>query len=484
MTFSTDALAEGFRVSNEFIAGGSSQVYRAVHMETGTDVALKLLLPASNPARLVRELRCIESLSHPGIVSCIASGVIGASPYLATQWVDGTRLSDLLRSSGERAADDSLALFEQLASALQAGHDQGVVHGDVTPTNILITENNRLVLIDYGIGRHENSATVTAHDQLAGTPRYLAPEVIRGSEPSPASDQYAAAVLLVEMLTGRWPFEDTDSVATVLHYQLNVSPTPLLERLPNLEPQIEQAVLTALDKNPEKRHASMNEFAHALRNRAPAEIVTKVLAANSHNSNRSAKAQYILGGISTLALSGALWWFATSPSVSDANSVQPSVSAIDCNLFPNPDFETAVTLKDNFFPDENDLGRITVIPGAGVNKSNGLRIGLENEYGLYGRMLPVLPGKAYNFAATINRIGMVHDHHMRVIWLDAKWQGIEGSEIVKPLGGVDDGIVILKSALAPDSARYAVATFYKDGSKGVLLVDDVVFSPATDTSCE
>lgn len=257
----------GYQLSSLVDRGGASTVYRAVDVDHGDeDVAIKVLSPGSDPDRLRREVLILTSLDHAGVVPYLdAGGFDDGTLFIVSPWLDGRTLHRLLADEGPPATDRALAMAVEIACTLDAVHAAGVVHRDLTPRNIMVDADDEVTLIDFGLSRSEHDATITAGADLAGTPRYLAPEVIEGATPDHRADQYSAAVVLYELFTGRWPFPDGGTVATALHHQLHSAPIPLLEVDPDADPAVDATLQRALAKRPDDRFASMADLALALR---------------------------------------------------------------------------------------------------------------------------------------------------------------------------------------------------------------------------
>lgn len=265
MSFSDAARRIGFEVTGPPIRGGSGVVRRATDVTTGKQVAIKALSPGFDLERLEREAKILARIDHPNVARLQGFEIIDGTAALIVDWVDGEPLSKLLEQNGHLGVKRSIEIFEQLANALDAVHRAGVTHRDISPSNIMVGPEDHVTVIDFGLGRGTETATVTIDGTVTGTPRYMAPELVDGSGATPASDQYSAAVLLHEMITGSWPFPETSSVAGALHHQMNSTPRPLDEINPLLGAGLTDAVLTALAKDPAQRMPSLQAFVTALR---------------------------------------------------------------------------------------------------------------------------------------------------------------------------------------------------------------------------
>ncbi|SDS17507.1 serine/threonine-protein kinase [Paraoerskovia marina] len=201
----------GYRVESRLGAGAMGSVYRATD-GGGRSVALKVLhshvdadTSAQGRERLRREAAALRRLDHPAVAAILDVELEGADAFIVTELVEGISLEDEIRDGGPLGPDDLLALAEELAEALRAVHAAGVVHRDLKPSNVLVTDEGP-VLIDFGIAHGLDDARMTSSGLVMGTPGYLAPELLSGSEPGTESDWWGWAALLAYAATGRAPF--------------------------------------------------------------------------------------------------------------------------------------------------------------------------------------------------------------------------------------------------------------------------------------
>lgn len=467
--FEQQAIAAGFEIIAPPVHGGSACVYRAKHLVSGKLVALKVLNPWQDALRVYREAKALKSLQHPNIVQFHDVGEFPDSPFLATQWIEGQSLKDISKSNSTSIDDVQilrvLCIARQIADALQHAHDHGVIHGDLGPANILVSESDHVTIIDFGIGRVNDDSTVTALGDLAGTPRYLAPEVIRGSSPTHASDQYALALLIYEMLTGRWPFDQSPTAATSLHHQLYSLPTPLIEVVPEVPVHIDRAINKALSKRPDSRHDCMTTFINQLtkQRRESSSYVRKIQLASS------------AALLTALCVSG--WWLITTDQQSQtAHAEEPA-----CNLFNNAQFNNE--LEQNFYRDANNDLMAARVQREGVNTSPVLKLGDSDIYGMYGVIIEIEPNQRYRFEADLWFVDYVHKTHLSIVWLDSSWQEINDVEYTYEVADKVDDRYVVTDVVAPGIARYAVPTVFKDASTGVVFADNLLFAPI-DGNCE
>src|ERR687896_1209462 len=251
--------------------GGMATIWRAVDEQLDREVAVKLLRPqfSADPgfaARFKQEARAAGGLSHPNIVGVYDYGTDGpdGEQYIVMELVDGSDLSAILRDRGSLATMDAVRVAIGVASALEVAHRKGIVHRDVKPGNILITDGGDVKVTDFGIARAVSEASMTVTGTTLGSVHYFSPEQARGDEVTGASDVYALGIVMFETLTGRRPFEG-DSAAAVALKRLNEdAPTPSSIGRP-LPPGLEAIVMHALEREPDDRFPDAGALAEALR---------------------------------------------------------------------------------------------------------------------------------------------------------------------------------------------------------------------------
>jgi eukaryotic-like serine/threonine-protein kinase len=251
--------------------GGMATIWRAVDEQLDREVAVKLLRPqfSADPgfaARFKQEARSAGGLSHPNIVGVYDYGTDGADgdQYIVMELIDGSDLSAILRDRGSLSVTDAVRVAIGVASALEVAHRKGIVHRDVKPGNVLITDGGDVKVTDFGIARAVSEASMTVTGTTLGSVHYFSPEQARGDEVTGASDVYALAIVLFEMLTGRRPFEG-DSAAAVALKRLNEdAPTPTAIGHP-VPPGLEAILMRALSRDAGARFPDAGAFAEALR---------------------------------------------------------------------------------------------------------------------------------------------------------------------------------------------------------------------------
>jgi YVTN family beta-propeller protein len=264
----------GYRIEALLGRGGMSVVYRAEHLRLKRKVALKLLAPelgedAHFRERFLRESELAASLDHPHIVPIYDAGELDGQLYIAMRYVAGGDLRNALKE-GPLDPGRTLALLAQVADALDAAHEAGLVHRDVKPGNVLLDSREHCYLSDFGLTKQVSSQSgFTATGQLVGTIDYVAPEVIEGKELAASADLYSLGCLLFACLAGEAPFHRGSEFA-VLWAHVNEPPPKLSERRPEVPAELEAVVAKALAKAPERRYASGRELIEAARRALPA----------------------------------------------------------------------------------------------------------------------------------------------------------------------------------------------------------------------
>lgn len=257
-----------YEVESELGRGGMSVVYRAKQATLDRMVALKVMhesfgLDSDYAARFRQEAITVARLEHPGIVPVYDAGQDGASLYLAMRLVPGETLAKLVQDFGPMPLDRAVVVLGQVAEALDYAHAQGVIHRDIKPGNVLVEPGFRANLADFGIARTGGTERLTRFGTLAGTPDYLAPEVISGAQATSASDRYAFGIVAYEILSGIVPFTGETDVA-VLFGHVNEPIPPISKLRPELPAYVDLALRSMLAKAPQDRFVTASAFVAAL----------------------------------------------------------------------------------------------------------------------------------------------------------------------------------------------------------------------------
>ena len=251
-------------------SGGMAKVYLARDEVLGRAVALKVLRDqyAENEEfveRFRREAQAAASLSHPNIVATYDRGRSeDGSYYIVMEYVPGGTLKDRIVRDGPMDPDLATELAAQIASALGAAHDRGVVHRDVKPQNVLLTHSGDPKVADFGIARAASEASISGTSMILGTVSYMSPEQALGGAVGPRSDLYSLGVVLHEMLAGRVPFEAETPIAVSMKH-VNEPVPPIREANPGVPEDLNAIRAKLLSKSPEDRYANASEVLEDLR---------------------------------------------------------------------------------------------------------------------------------------------------------------------------------------------------------------------------
>jgi len=308
LPFETRKFGE-FELTGWIGAGGMGQVYRAVHAELGCEQALKMLPPervtdAQAMSRFKREIRAIGQLNHPSILTVYDAGQVDGTPYLAMELIDGRSLSEIVRDARREGrnvdVDEACRLIADVADGIQHAHENGVLHRDIKPGNLMMDSQGRVRILDLGLAKIVDTAQtsrisglavdetddavsnltdeqLTAGQQILGTPDYMSPEQIASiNQVDARSDVYSLAATLYYLLTGQTVF--TGSGSSLLSKAIAVLQTPApraSEKRSDLPEGLDDAIAKALSKNPDERPQTAAEFAAILRPYAtPTELPT------------------------------------------------------------------------------------------------------------------------------------------------------------------------------------------------------------------
>jgi uncharacterized protein YjdB len=263
-----------FEIGHELGRGGMAAVFLAHELSLHRDVAIKVMSPGllmgeGMIERFRREAITIAHLNHPNIVSVYSVRAAEGLHFFVMRCIQGRSLEQVIKDAGKLPIPIVRSILHQVGSALAYAHRFKVVHRDIKPANILIDEDGNAVVTDFGIAKAAEGPTHTHTGFMVGTPAYMSPEQCAGGEVSGASDQYSLGVVAYEMITGVPPF--TGSTYSVIQAHVEQEPQPLTEHIKDCPPELEQAVLRMLAKNPQDRWGGMNLALSALGAAALAE---------------------------------------------------------------------------------------------------------------------------------------------------------------------------------------------------------------------
>ena len=264
-----DVVADRYELEELVGAGGMSSVFRAHDRVLERAVAVKVLherlgTDSDVVARFGREAKLVAGLAHPNIVAVIDRGQHEGRPFIVFEYIAGENLKQLAAREGPLPPARAIELAIAVAHGLDFAHEQGFVHRDVKPQNVLLNGRGEVKVTDFGIARPlaaQGSETQTG--TVLGTCDYISPEQAQGRQVGERSDVYSLGIVLYELLTGEMPFTGENFVAVAMQH-INVPPPPLRSKRPELSPRLEAAVAKALAKDPADRFATMSAFAEEL----------------------------------------------------------------------------------------------------------------------------------------------------------------------------------------------------------------------------
>jgi eukaryotic-like serine/threonine-protein kinase len=255
--------ANRYRVDQVIGRGGMGVVYKATDTQLDEVVAIKTLpgdVMQRSPEdleRFKREIRLARKITHRNVLRTYDYGEAEGVYFISMEFVRGYTLSELLaEASGRQMAPRvAMGISRQICRGLQAAHEQGIIHRDIKPQNVLIDAKGEVKLMDFGIARMtEAKDAMTQAGLIVGTPHYMSPEQVQAKQLDPRSDVYSVGVLIYEMLAGRRPFEST-ALTGVLTAHITEIPKPLVELRPEIGETVSAIVMRCLAKDPKARYA-------------------------------------------------------------------------------------------------------------------------------------------------------------------------------------------------------------------------------------
>ena len=252
-----------YRVLGRLGVGGMATVYLAEDSSLGRKVALKVMAEryaedGEFVERFRREAQAAARLNHPNIIAVYDRGEADGRPYIAMEYLQGRTLKQVIQKEGPLPPERAIALAMQVLAGLRYAHEHGVVHRDVKPHNVLVGDDGRIKVTDFGIA-HAGDPQMTEVGSIVGTAQYLSPEQARGRSVGPQTDVYSLGVVLYEMLAGRVPFEGDSSVAIAMQH-VSDEPPPLRSLVPQVPESLAMVVAHSMLKQPEQRYGSADEF--------------------------------------------------------------------------------------------------------------------------------------------------------------------------------------------------------------------------------
>jgi beta-lactam-binding protein with PASTA domain/tRNA A-37 threonylcarbamoyl transferase component Bud32 len=256
-----------YRVLSRLGSGGMAEVYCAQDLQLGRKVALKILYrrfaeDGEFVERFRREASSAAGLQHQNVVAVYDRGEYDGTYYIAMEYLEGRSLKTIIQQEAPLDPDRAIDLIIQVLRAARFAHRRGIIHRDLKPQNVIVDADDRAKVTDFGIAR-AGASDMTQTGSIMGTAQYLSPEQAQGHAVSAASDIYSIGIILYEMLTGRVPFEG-ESAVTIALKQVNERPTPPSAYNAAVTPELEEAVMRALEKDPARRYPDADAFIAAL----------------------------------------------------------------------------------------------------------------------------------------------------------------------------------------------------------------------------
>lgn len=262
-------LSNRYLLQEQIGAGGMAVIYKAADLQTEKTVAVKVLREeyakdAEFVARFDREAKAMQRVRHANIVEVYAVGRDSGVPYIVMEYVDGPTLKEILRMRGKLPIKQSVQIMLCLCEAIQTAHDNGVIHRDLKPHNILVASDGSVKITDFGIAKFVGSSTMTmASENVLGSVHYIAPEQASGGETDEKTDVYSLGITMYELLTGNLPFDgDTTVSVAIKHIQQSV-PSPQRKN-PDISHSLAACVMKACAKDPNIRYQTPGDFARDL----------------------------------------------------------------------------------------------------------------------------------------------------------------------------------------------------------------------------
>jgi len=326
-------LGERYELGAMIGTGGMADVYLAQDVRLNRQVAIKILRSdlARDPSfvtRFNKEALSVAALNHPGIVSVYDSGredsPSGAMPYIVMEYVEGKTLREIVNKGERFALNRAVEITEGILIALQYSHKNGIIHRDIKPGNIMITDNGDVKVMDFGIARAlaDTGATMTSTWNIIGTAQYLSPEQATGTQADARSDLYSVGCLLYELLAGRPPFTGDTPVA-IAYQHVSAPLVPITEIQESLDPALNAFFSIALAKDANERYQSANAMLKDLKKLIKGEGITTQIP----KQIRKEKARNRIAALSIalILLVGGVSYFIFNPNQSAVTRVLPNV---------------------------------------------------------------------------------------------------------------------------------------------------------------
>jgi serine/threonine protein kinase len=257
-----------YEIEREYGRGGMAAVFKALDVSLRRPIALKVMLPGASTGgavadRLRREARRAAALDHPNIVPIYQVGEAGGVHYIVMKFIEGLSLDAIIDRQGALPITVVVAVLRAVASALGYAHERGTVHRDIKSSNILIDQEGRVYVSDFGLARAAEDSKVTPSGAVVGTPQFMSPEQCAGGEVGPQGDQYSLGIVGFHMLAGEAPFE-ASSVLAVVQHQYFTPPPDLRDVRADVPPELLAVISKLIAKNPAHRYTNTSDLVTTL----------------------------------------------------------------------------------------------------------------------------------------------------------------------------------------------------------------------------
>ena len=390
-----DTIVDGrYRILDRLGSGGMADVYRAEDLELRRQVALKFLHLrfAEDPEfveRFRREATSAAGLQHPNIVGIFDRGDWDGTPYIAMEYVRGRTLKEIIREHGAIEPRLAANLTIQILTATAFAHRHGIVHRDLKPHNVLVDDEGRAKVIDFGIAR-AGASDMTETGSIMGTAQYLSPEQAQGHPVDERSDLYSIGVVLYELLTGIVPF-DHESPVTIALKHVSEAPVPPMQVNPAVPPALDAVAMRALRKEPGARYQTADEFIGALQSALSGRVVSETATVLEEEDERSwrsiAIAALILLAIAAIALGA---YLLTRSDTKPVPNVVGKKSSTAAQLLQNEGFEVdVVPIQSDKVEEDRVAGQK---PGPGEEAEVGSTVTINVSSGPGEAPVPIVQG--------------------------------------------------------------------------------------------